>query len=333
MVDFPHSWAGEWAGRSVVVVGSGDVGFAMADTLHELGCDVAMVTDTPGDDPEKILGVLGVHLVANEGSDTLLPEGFVPELAVLASPVWRSHPVAQAVADSGGAVWSEVEFSFRVADRYGSRPRFVFLAGHRAGDPVSQLASALCWGGGLRAVTVGSLGQTALDAIRDPAQWEMLIWPLGINELHDLVHDTDPLRSPFVSLALDGDSTLTAKAMDAVYFRTEYACIYSRGGGPSERALEEAWVEEGARAIGVGLDSPGMSDLGIVDDIVCDRAFLDDRRHRALELTTLGELERVGISTPQDVTWLLAACAIARAVNVSPEDVGEAIRRLKPGKP
>ena len=35
---------------------------------------------------------------------------------------------------------------------------------------------------------------------------------------------------------------------------------------------------------------PGPSDLGVVDGILVDRAFLDDRRHAALELTTVADL-------------------------------------------
>ena len=86
-------------------------------------------------------------------------------------------------------------------------------------------------------------------------------------------------------------------------------------------------MTEGCRAIGVGLDSPGMSDLGVVEDIVCDRAFLDDRRHRALELTTLGELGRAGVTTPEGVLRAMAALTIARGFDVSPELIGEAIAR------
>lgn len=328
MPPLPHSWAGEWSGLSAVVIGSGDVGFSVADTLQELGCRVVVVSDTPDADPEKILGVLGVTILPDVGEDTVLPDGFSADCAVLASPSARTHPVARAVTDSGAAVWSEVEFVSRVADRFGSRPRFVFLAGHLDGEPIARVAEAICRDAGVKAITVGSVGQTALDVIRDPAQWEVLLWPLGAGELADLTNDSEPLRSPFISVALDKDQAVTPEAMDAVFFRTEYACLYSRTGGRSEKALEEAWVEEGARAIGIGLDSPGMSDLGVVEDIVCDRAFLDDRRNRALELTTLGELAGVGITSPEDLTRVLTASAIARALDISPDAIGEAIRHL-----
>ena len=54
--------------------------------------------------------------------------------------------------------------------------------------------------------------------------------------------------------------------------------------------VEDAEVVEGARAIGFDLGVPGPSDLGVVDGILVDRAFLEDRRTSALELTTVAEL-------------------------------------------
>lgn len=60
--------------------------------------------------------------------------------------------------------------------------------------------------------------------------------------------------------------------------------------------VEEAEVMEGARAIGFALDTPGPSDFGVVDGLLIDRAFLDDRRNAALAITTIDELRRVGLS-------------------------------------
>lgn len=324
MSRFPLGWRGDWAGLNAVVVGSDDVGFAIADTLHELGAVTTVISDTPDGDREKILDVLGVTVVEDHGLATTV-SGTV-DLVVLASPAMRSHPFVTGVAD-GVAVWSEVEFSYRVADKSGTRPRCIVLAGHGHGDEIASLVQLFCREAGIRAITVGTSGVVALDALRDPTPWEVIVWPMGAAELADLHHDTEPRRTPFVGVALDADPLIGPEALDAVYFRNEYACIYSRGGGATERAVEQAWVQDGCRAIGVGLDTPGMSDVGIVDDIVCDRAFLDDRRHRALELTTLAELAQLGYSDQESVGRVVTALAVARALSISPEVIAQALRR------
>ena len=325
MSTFPLGWDGDWAGKKVLVLGAGDVGFAIADTLHELGAWTTVVTGTPDGDQEKILSVLGVSVLGDAGENTVLQSP--PDIVVLASPQMRTHPLAVSATDQEVAVWSEMEFSFRVADKSGRRPQYVLIAGHTHGLDIASLAQVMCEEAGIRAVVVGSLGVGALDALRDPTPWEVLLWPLGVAELADLHHDTEPLRTPFMGVAVDADRVLGPRELDAVYFRNEYACVYSRGGGPTEQAVENAWVQEGCRAIGVGVDTPGMSDLGVVDDIVCDRAFLDDRQHRALELTTLAELSELGFVNQESVGKVVTSLAIARGLSVAPEVLGAALRR------
>jgi len=323
---FPVGWDGDWAGKKVVVLGTGDVGFASADTLHELGAHVTVVTNTPEGDQEKILSVLGVRVAEDAGDDTAVAHP--TDIMVVASPAMRTHPLATATANDGAAVWSEVEFSYRVADKSGRRPKLILIGGHTHGLEIASLTQVMCEEAGLRAIVVGSLGVVALDVLRDPTPWDVLLWPLAAGELADLHHDTEPLRTPFLGVAVDAEGHLGAEELDAVYFRNEHACVYSRGGGATEKAVENAWVQEGCRAIGVGLDTPGMSDLGVVDGIVCDRAFLDDRHHRALELTTLAELSQLGCRDQESVGKVLVSLAIARSLSISPELLGMALRRV-----
>jgi UDP-N-acetylmuramoylalanine--D-glutamate ligase len=116
-----------------------------------------------------------------------------------------------------------------------------------------------------------------------------------------------------VSLREDGEDA------GGVFFDgTSVACVYLKGVGKTEAQVQDADVVEGARAVGIGLDSPGMSDIGLVEGILVDRAFLDDRAHQALEISTVEELEEAGWDIPQQLPALLAAVAIARSRDVSP---------------
>ena len=74
---------------------------------------------------------------------------------------------------------------------------------------------------------------------------------------------------------------------------------------------------------------PAVSELGVVEGVLCDRAFLDDRRRTALELTTLAELDRAGLSAPHVVADVLAAAALARAADVAPADIHDALEAFR----
>jgi UDP-N-acetylmuramoylalanine--D-glutamate ligase len=105
-------------------------------------------------------------------------------------------------------------------------------------------------------------------------------------------------------------------AKAAVYENTRVACVYNRADPATEAMVRNADVVEGARAISFGLDIPGPSDLGIVDGILCDRAFLEDRHRSAIELTTIDELDKAGLAAPHIVANILAASALARSRGV-----------------
>jgi UDP-N-acetylmuramoylalanine--D-glutamate ligase len=57
------SWHSDWQGLRVAVIGLGVTGFSAADTLAELGCEVAVFAEKAEDDYLDILDVLGVDLL------------------------------------------------------------------------------------------------------------------------------------------------------------------------------------------------------------------------------------------------------------------------------
>ena len=69
-----------------------------------------------------------------------------------------------------------------------------------------------------------------------------------------------------------------------------------------------------------------------MDGILVDRAFLEDRRTSALELTTVAELAEQGLAAPHIVANILAASALARSLEVTPAAIRDALRgfRLDP---
>ena len=95
---------------------------------------------------------------------------------------------------------------------------------------------------------------------------------------------------------LDWHGSLAAYARDkgVVYERTQLACVYNAADPETERLVREADVVEGCRAIGFTLGTPAVGMLGVVDDVLCDRAFVEDRRTAAAELATLEDLVRPG---------------------------------------
>jgi len=117
------------------------------------------------------------------------------------------------------------------------------------------------------------------------------------------------------------------EAKTRIYANTKVAAVYNVADPETERMVAEADVVEGCRAIGFTLGTPGPSMLGVVDDLLVDRAFVENRRDSAQELASVHDVRPFA---PHNVANALAAAALARAFGVPPEAVGEGLRAFEP---
>src|SRR5690606_41481587 len=108
-----------------------------------------------------------------------------------------------------------------------------------------------------------------------------------------------PQASVCLNLAPDhldwhGSPEAYRDAKARVYEHTQVAAVYNVDDPQTERMVEEADVVEGCRAVGFTLGVPGLSMLGVVEDVLADRAFVEERQTSAAELGTLADLSPDG---------------------------------------
>jgi len=340
------SWHADWRGLRVAVYGLGVTGFSVADTLAELGAEVLVVAAKADEERRMLLEVIGAELV--EQPDLSSPPerlaAFDPEL-VIASPGFHwDHPLLVWAAERGTAVWGDIELAWRLRDKV-ARPDdadgpadWICVTGTNGKTTTVQLTATMILAGGNRVAPCGNIGVPVLDAIRDPEGFDVLVVELSSYQLHWVNRNPGGELSPFSAACLNiaddhldwhGSMEAYIAAKAKVYDNTQVACVYNKADANTLRMVEEADVVEGARAIGFGLGVPGPSDFGIVDGILCDRAFLDDRRNSAIELTTLDELQEAGLSAPHVVANILAASALARSWGVEPQVIRDVLTAFR----
>jgi UDP-N-acetylmuramoylalanine--D-glutamate ligase len=316
-LDTLTSWHSDWSGLRVVVVGLDATGFAVVDTLVELGAEVAALAPEAHDDVVRIAEVIGASVLVSSDDQARVAAALDhrADLAVVSPEITRDDAVAVALVEAGVPVWSDVDFAWRVRDKSDVVAQWVLVVGETDGPRIADLAARILVADGHMARHVGLGSAPLLDALRDPEPYATLVVSAGSAGLGWWQRYPEALRRPFLTVSLgDGAEDPTGTRFDA----TTNACIYRRSVGPTEDMVKDADVLEGARAIGVGLDSPGMSDLGLVEGILCDRAFLEDRAHQAFEISTTEELQEAGWAIPDDLPAVLAAIAIARSFDVPP---------------
>ncbi len=334
------SWDADWAGLRVVVAGIGASGFSAADTLIELGAAVVVVDALVSQENEaradtlRIVGARQVLLGAEHSAALPLVDGEQADL-VVTSPGWRpTQPLLAAAAEASVPVWGDVELAWRVRIREG-RPtaEWLTITGTNGKTTTVGLTESMLRAGGTRAIAAGNVGTPILDVIRDPQDYDFIAVELSSFQLH-WSHSISPLASVCLNVAEDHvdwhgsyEAYLAAKAL--VYERTRIACIYNVEQRETEAMVEQANVIEGCRAIGFTTGVPSISMVGVVEDLLVDRAFIAQRKDSAAELAAVEDLGQV---VPRHlVADALAAAALVRAAGVEPAAVRAGIRAFEPG--
>lgn len=326
-----------WREAFVVVAGLGTSGFAAADGLLALGAGRILVLDE-NDGPanaEKadLLGRLDVEVRLGAGATAELPDGVH---LVVTSPGWRPPaPLLAQATERGVPIWGEVELAWRMMHPDRVVPWLAVTGTNGKTTTVNMLESIL-HAAGLRAAAVGNVGRPIVEAVLDDTPYDVLAVELSSFQLHwtnslalhsAVVTNVQPDHLEWYAHEAD---PMAAYAADKarIYERVTGACVYNKADEATLRMVEEADVAEGARAIGFTLGIPGLSELGIVDDLLVDRAFIAQRRDSAMPLAATGDVHP---QAPHNLENALAAAALARSFGVPPQAVAQGLRDLKLG--
>ena len=318
-----------WAGVRAVVAGFGPGGFAAADNLLHLGADVLALDEDPGDtertERAELLEVLGARVRLGPGSTATLPED-VDVLVVQGDPT-APTPLVTAARERGVPVWGEVDLAWRLRAP-GSQTPWLCVTGATGTAQTVRLLDAMLRAAGMRSLAVGEGGLPVVEAVMDPETYDVLavgLTPAQLRGAGGLQAD-----SAAVLAVPDADSPHSAVdrlAMGRVYDQVRVACVYAVADPGTEELVLDADVREGARAIGVTLGMPGVGMLGLVEDLVADRAFIEERATSAAELCTLADLPVDDVAAePETVRNVLAAAALARAVGAPRAAVRDGLR-------
>jgi UDP-N-acetylmuramoylalanine--D-glutamate ligase len=325
----------DWSQLRILVAGLGVSGFAAADALSERGAIVTAVSEeaTPAiTERARILEILDVDV--RLGPEHLMDVPENTEL-VVTSPGFRpDHPLLLAAAARGIPVWGEVELAWRMRARSGAAP-WLTITGTNGKTTTVKMLTSILMAAGLRATSAGNVGTPLLEAVLHPDPYDVLAVELSSFQLH-WQRSVTPVASVCLNLAPDhldwhGSLEQYRQAKAKVYAGTQIACVYNVEDLETQEMVREAEVAEGCRAIGFTLGIPALSMLGLVDDVLADRAFVEERRTSAAELATLADLQGEAPSVaPHYVANALAAAALARAYGVGPLSVRDGLRAFVP---
>lgn len=318
----------DWQGVNVHVIGVGVAGFACADALLQRGALVTVHDESEKaaeTERAKILDILDATLKL--GVPIEIPDD--AELLVVSPGVPPHAPAIVSALERDIPVWGELELAWRL--RRDNAAPWLFVTGTNGKTTTTLMLESILRAAGKRTAAVGNIGVSLVEAVVSGEPFDVLAVEVGAPQL-PFVYTISPLAAACLNVAEDhvdhfGSFENYVAAKGKVFNLVQRACIYNVEDPVTEQMVVDADVVEGARAIGFTLGAPGLSMLGLVDDLLVDRAFIENRATHAQELAMVSDVKP---AAPHNVANALAAAALARAYGVVPGAVKQGLIDFEP---
>ena len=299
---------------NVLVLGAGVTGKAVTKVLSARGLHVAMVDEDSTRTGEKV-----ITLETAKSSDWDF---------VVVSPGWRhDHPLVTHLRSKNFPLVSEVDLAWQLKIEIAPKQKWLAVTGTNGKTSTVELATAMLRQGGLKARACGNVGETIVEAITNPEKFDFLVVELSSFQLQ-WSNSPEFHASALLNIADDhvdwhGSFSKYVAAKARILDRTELA-ILNADDGDVVRATQH-WQ---GRKVFFSLDTPSPGEIGLVENLLIDRAFVSDPQ----EASVLAQLDDVHPAAPHSVSNTLAAAALARSVGVSYEDIRSATQTFRPGR-
>ena len=226
-------------------------------------------------------------------------------------------------------MWGELELAWRLRAPEIAAPWLV-VTGTNGKTTTTLMLESMLRAAGLRAVAAGNIGHSLVDVVMHD-DLDVIAVEVGAPQL-PFVSSMSPLASVCLNIADDhidhfGSFEAYVDVKGRAYENTQIAAVYNAADDQTLHMVEEADVVDGCRAVGFTLGIPGLSMLGVVDDMLVDRAFIEDRAERAQELASVHDVRPFA---PHNIANALAAAALARAYGVPPAAIRDGLRSFEP---
>jgi UDP-N-acetylmuramoylalanine--D-glutamate ligase len=305
-------------GAAVLVAGARVTGRAILAALTPLGVRATLTDDSPS--ALTAYAQSGVAVIDAANAADQITEY---DLVVTSPGLPPTAPVLAAAAAAGVPIWGDVELAWQLdnSGRYGPPRRWLVVTGTNGKTTTTSMLHAMLVAAGRSALLCGNIGDPVLDVLDQPA--ELLAVELSSFQLH-----WAPSLRPEAGVVLNvaEDHLDWHGTMDA-YARDKAGVLDGRVAVVGLDDPVAAGLLSGAAApvrVGFRLGEPAPGELGVRDGVLVDNAFG--------EQLALAEVASIPVAGPVGVLDALAAAALARAVDVPPQAIADALAGFRVGR-
>jgi UDP-N-acetylmuramoylalanine--D-glutamate ligase len=305
------------SGAAVLVAGARVTGRAILAALTPLGARATLTDDSPSALTAHAQSGVAVIDAANAAARIT-----DYDLVVTSPGLPPTAPVLAAAAAAGVPIWGDVELAWRLdnSGRYGPPRHWLVVTGTNGKTTTTSMLHAMLVAAGRRALLCGNIGDPVLDVLDRPA--ELLAVELSSFQLH-WAPSLRPEAGVVLNVAedhLDWHGTMDAYARDKARVLDGRVAVVGLDDPVAGGLLSAAAAPV---RVGFRLGEPARGELGVRDGVLVDNAFG--------EQLGLAEVASIPVAGPVGVLDALAGAALARAVDVPPHAVAEALAAFRVG--
>ena len=301
--------------KRILVLGAGVTGLASARALTASEAHVTIVDETVTSDTE--FSILQPSAVNVSDFDF-----------VLISPGWKeTHPLIQQAQSSQITLLNEIDLAWALKEERIPGQKWLALTGTNGKTTTVEMTAAALRAGGIHAVACGNVGKTVIECVESNEDFEVLVLELSSFQLHWLKR-AEFVASAILNIADDhtdwhGSFESYAQAKLSILDRSMTAILNG-----DDKEVVTRTTHWNGRKVFYSLDTPGPGEIGVVEELLVDRAFVADPQ----EASMIAEVIDVKPTVPHNVSNALAAAGLARTVGVSHEAIGKALSEFTLGR-
>lgn len=294
------------SGSSLLVLGAGVTGSSTAKYLRSVGAIVEVIDEKGVDSARPNL--TGLDLAKYE-------------LAIV-SPGWKlDNPIVHQIKAAGIPIISEIDLAWRIKCELRPNQRWLALTGTNGKTTTVQMAAAMLLRAGRSAAACGNVGEPVIEAVTE-RDLEILVIELSSFQLAwsneakftagailNIADDHLDWHGDFDSYA--GAKFKLAERCELLIANYDDSAVRERLGGVAKRLITYT------------LSTPAPHQIGLVEELIIDRAFPSGDAEVLFELGDLAQ------AVPHQLANAMAAAALVRSVGITDGAISEALRNFK----
>ena len=302
---FPSmSYVSELSGKKCLVIGAGVTGQAVDKALKKFGATSYLFD-------EKTNSNLNVI--------DQIPQGI--DFAVV-SPGWRTnHPVVLNLKNLGVEIIGEVDFAWRIKEVIAPSQKWVALTGTNGKTTTIKMVESIFKSARINGAACGNVGQTVIESVMQEPALDYLALELSSFQIH--WSELPKYESvALLNIAEDhidwhGNFDNYAQAKLKLLKQAKKSFV-----NKSDKVLSTK--VQGGSVIWFSLDTPQPGELGVVENLLIDRAFSPSPS----EANEISELVDITPTVPHNIMNALAASALALSLGVKYQAIKDGLKNF-----